>query len=158
MEFGWIRRGILPALLFSIACLPGLQAQSHGYGFVGSTIGDAPLDGAFRYGLGAAWAVFPHVTFGGEIGRVKSNGGGLIASGNVGVHLRRRAASGFDPFVTGGLTGAKVYGETAAWTNVGGGVNYWFQSHLALRGEFRTYRGGSDRNGFSELRFGISIR
>lgn len=148
---------LLSAVLFG--SLQGIQAQSHGYGFAGATIGDRPLSGAFRYGIGGGWAVAPHVTIGGEVGGLRGDGtNGAVLSGNVGVHFRRRVDTGLDPFVTGGITGARAGGENGVWGNIGGGVNYWCRPRLGFRGEFRGYPGGQDLNSFSEFRFGISFR
>jgi hypothetical protein len=138
--------------------LQGGYAQSHGYGFAGATIGDKSLQSAFRYGIGGGWAVAPHVTAGGEIGGIQKDGSGVIVSGNVGVHFRRRVETGFDPFVTGGITGGRLGGETGVYGNIGGGFNYWFRPRVGFRGEFRGYPGGKDLNNFSEFRFGISFR
>ena len=43
------------------------------------------------------------------------------------------------PFVTGGYTA--IFGSHGLFNvNVGGGVNYWFQEHIAVRAEFRNHR------------------
>jgi hypothetical protein len=131
------------------------KAQSLGYGFIGATAGD--LSGAFRYGLGAEWATAPHISIGGEIGGLQKNTSGLLVSGNLTGHIPPRG-SALDPFVTGGISVAHLSHTTGAYGNLGGGVNYWWNSHLAFRGEFRGYLGGGDLPGFAEFRFGISFR
>jgi len=130
------------------------SAQSLGYGFIGATAGD--LSGAFRYGAGGEWATAPHISVGGEIGGLQKNASGLLVSGNITSHIPGRGA--FDPFVTGGISVAHLAGTTGAYGNLGGGINYWWNSHLAVRGEFRGYLGGGDLPGFGEFRFGISFR
>jgi hypothetical protein len=138
---------------------PCAFAQSYGYGFVGATIGDqTPGNGAFRYGIGGSWAVIPRVALGGDVGGIRDGGSGVIASGNLSLHLRGRVESGFDPFFTGGITGARFGRETGVYGNIGGGMNYWVRPRLGVRVEFRGYPGGEDLNSFSEFRFGISFR
>lgn len=144
------------ALLF--VCLQPLAAQTHGYAFAGPAFNGSGMDGAFRYGMGAGFKIAPHVTAGGEVGGIRDNGSGVVVSGNLGVHLRRHVESGLDPFVTGGVTGLRVGGESGAYANFGGGANYWLRRHVGVRAEFRTYPGGQDLNSFSEFRFGISLR
>jgi hypothetical protein len=103
--------------------------------------------------------VAPHVTIGGEAGGVNtSGGGGAIVSANVGAHFRRRVEAGLDPFISGGVTGVRVGGETGLYANIGGGLNYWLSPGVGVRGEFRGYPGGRDLNTFSEFRFGLSFR
>jgi hypothetical protein len=153
-----LARRIVPvvALFISLIWVTGRgEAQSLGYGFIGATAGD--LSGAFRYGLGAEWATAPHLSIGGEIGGLQKNSSGLLVSGNLTGHLRP-IGSALDPFVTGGISVAHISHTTGAYGNVGGGVNYWWNSHLAFRGEFRGYLGGGDLPGFGEFRFGISFR
>lgn len=148
---------ISSALLLSAGLLlaaGSAKAQSLGYGFIGATAGD--LSGAFRYGLGAEWATAPHISIGGEIGGIQKNSSGLLASGNITVHVP--APRAFDPFATGGISVAHIYHTTGAYGNLGGGLNYWWNSHLAFSGEFRGYLGGGDLPGFGEFRFGISFR
>ena len=119
-------------------------------------MGEKSLQGALRYGLGGAFAIVPRLTIGGEAGGFQKNDTGVLASGNVGVHLRRHVETGFDPFVTGGITGIRIGGETGLYGNVGGGFNHWFRPRAAFRLEFRGYPGRQDLNSFSEIRFGIS--
>jgi hypothetical protein len=145
---------VLP-LFLGLALMTGTgKAQALGYGFIGATAGD--LSGAFRYGFGAEWATAPHISVGGEIGGLQKNASGLLVSGNLTSHIPGRGA--LDPFVTGGISVAHLAGSTGAYGNVGGGLNYWWNSHVAFRGEFRGYLGGGDLPGFGEFRFGISFR
>jgi hypothetical protein len=130
------------------------QAQSLGYGFIGATAGD--LSGAFRYGFGAEWATAPHISIGAEIGGIQKNSSGLLASGNLTGHIPMRGP--FDPFLTGGISVGHLSHTTGAYGNLGGGLNYWWNSHFAFRGEFRDYVGGGDLPGFAEFRFGLSFR
>ena len=121
-------------------------------------MGEKSLESALRYGLGGAFAIVPRLTIGGEAGGFQRNGTGALASGNLGVHFRRRVETGFDPFATGGITGVRIGGETGLYANFGGGFNHWFRPRAALRLEFRGYPGRQDLNSFSEIRFGISFR
>ncbi|MEN6537160.1 MAG: hypothetical protein ABFD60_07220 [Bryobacteraceae bacterium] len=148
------------SLLFLVVVVPHAYTQTHGYAFAGSTVGiDAPDSNAFRYGIGGNWGFLRHLTLGGEAGGLHEDGNeGMLASGNVGFHFRGNVETGFDPFVTAGLTGIYVGGETSGYTNIGGGLNYWFRPRIGFRVEFRGYPGGEDRNGFSEFRFGIAFR
>jgi hypothetical protein len=102
--------------------------------------------------------VIPRVALGGEVGGIRKSGSGLIASANLSLHLRERVESGFDPFFTGGITGARFADETGVYGNIGGGLNHWVRPRLGVRVEFRGYPGGKDLNSFSEFRFGFSFR
>ena len=146
------------AVCVLLGSVQSVDAQSHGYGFVGTTIGEGLFQSALRYGIGGGWAVAPHVTVGGEVGGIQNNGVGAITSVNVGAHFRRRVETGFDPFVTGGVTGAFFGREIGIYGNIGGGINYWFRPRVGFRVEFRGYPGASDLNSFSEFRFGVSFR
>ena len=150
----------IPFLTLTLAMLSASCAfgqESYGYGFIGGAFGGhGGLDGAFRYGIGGEGRLAPLVTAGGEIGGISQNGAGVLASGNVSVHIPARPHA-IDPFVTGGFSvGHK--GETGLWVNLGGGVNYWFQHRLGVRAEFRGYPGGYHLNSFAEFRFGIAFR
>jgi hypothetical protein len=140
------------ALIFAAAA--NGNAQSLGYGFIGASVGD--LSGAFRYGAGGEWSTSPHLSLGGEIGGIQKNSSGLLVSGNITTHIPFRGA--LDPFATGGISVAHFAHTTGAYGNLGGGVNYWFNSHMAFRGEFRGYLGGGDLPGFGEFRFGVTFR
>ena len=121
-------------------------------------MGEKSLQSALRCGLGGAFAIVPRLTIGGEAGAFYKNGIGMLASGSLGVHLRRSVETGFDPFATGGITGLRIGSETGLYANVGGGFNYWFRPRAAFRLEFRGYPAGQDLKSFSEIRFGISFR
>lgn len=152
-----MRHIIFLVVLTGLHFLAPLRAQSHGYAFFGTTLDDGNFSsGVYRYGAGGNWSVFPRVTLGGEVGGVQHRG--IILSGNTGFHFRRHVEHGFDPFVTVGVSGMYVSGASALYANLGGGVNYWFLRRLGARVEFRTYRGGTDLNDFSEFRFGVSFR
>ncbi|MEN6537161.1 MAG: hypothetical protein ABFD60_07215 [Bryobacteraceae bacterium] len=149
---------LLPVVLLLVAS--PAYTQTHGYGFAGIGIGDdMPGNGALRYGLGGNWAVIPNLTLGGELGGYhKDSRGGIIASGNVGIHFRGTAPTGLDPFVTGGITGARIGDERSGrYANLGGGLNYWFRPRVGFRVEFRGYLAGSGVESFSEIRFGLAF-
>lgn len=147
---------LLTMLVFSSA----LKAQTHGYGFLGATVGGSSsgLDGAFRYGVGGNVSLAPRLTAGAEIGGLQKDGAGLIGSAKLGFHFRSRINHGLDPFVTGGVSYVRKSGEGGVFGNVGSGVHYWFRPRLAIRAEFVAYPSGSDLNTFSEFRVGIAIR
>lgn len=63
-----------------------------------------------------------------------------------------------DPFLTGGVSGARISGVGGLYVNLSAGVNYWFRPHLAFRGEFKGYPGGQDLRGFAEFRFRVTFR
>jgi hypothetical protein len=144
--------------LLLLATLGHAWAEDYGYGFVGGMFLNESPGTKVRYGLGGEAAVLPHLTLGGELGGVHHGMTGLVASGNVGLHFRRGGQSGYDPFITGGVTGVYGNGEAAVFTNVGGGSNYWFHRRVGVRAEFRGYVGGEDSNSFTEVRFGICFR
>jgi hypothetical protein len=141
-----------------MVCVPPMAAQSHGYVFTGVAFNGPGTDAAFRYGVGGDFTIAPFVTAGAEIGGIRDNGNGIVGSVNLGIHPRRHAASGLDPFLTCGFTGVRVGGDSGVYVNLGGGANYWLHRHAGFRAEFRTYAGGQDLNNFSEFRFGISLR
>ncbi len=148
---------ILALVILSGAVSERLKAQgvSAGYVFAGGTFGS--IEGAGRFGAGLDFHVAPHLDLGGEIGLIDKTNVGLVASGDVTYHFSRRRA-GWDPFLTGGVSGARIYGLSGAYVNLGAGANYWVAHRIALRGEFKGYAFGQSLGGFTELRFGIAFR
>jgi hypothetical protein len=146
---------VLTIVLF--LATPAAAQYTHGYGFIGATIG-GKVGGAFRYGIGGEGSIAPRLTLGGEIGGMQKGTSGVVVSGNAAFHLPISSyRDRVDPFLTAGVTIAHL-GDTGAFVNIGGGLNYWWQRNLAMRFEFRGYAGGNDLNGFSEVRFGIAFR
>ena len=70
---------ILKAVALILSLTSSSHAQTHGYGFIGGTLGGHAPGGAFRYGIGGAWAIAPHVTAGGELGGIHNESSGLVA-------------------------------------------------------------------------------
>jgi hypothetical protein len=148
-------------LLFTIAG-PLAKAASPSTGFVygGVTFGDR-VDGAGRFGAGLDFNLTPRVTLGGELGTIHKNDVGLLISGNLSYHFNgpiRRRRDEWDPFLVGGVSGARISGVGGVYLNLGVGTNYWVSPRWALRGEFKGYPGGQDLRGFAEFRFGITFR
>ena len=151
---------ILAALAGGFASAP-LAAQSVTSGFVygGVTFGKH-LEGAGRFGVGLDFRLTPHLDLGGEIGTIHKHDVGVLASGNITYHFNRARSrrDGWDPFLTGGVSGARISGTSGLYLNLGAGVNYWMSPRWAFRGEFKGYPGGQDLGGFAELRFGVTFR
>ncbi len=147
-------------LILGGACANPVHAQTVDSGFVygGVTFGKR-LDGAGRFGVGLDFHLSPQFDLGGEIGTIHKHDVGILASGNLTYHFNRpRRREEWDPFLSGGLTGARISGVGGLYVNLGAGVNYWVTRRFALRGEFKGYPGGQDLGGFAELRFGVTFR
>ena len=138
-----------------------LNAQTPSTGFVygGVTFGER-LDGAGRFGVGLDFPLSSQFSLGGEIGTIHKHDVGVLASGNLTYHFnrQRRRRDEWDPFLVGGISGARISGVGGLYLNLGVGTNYWFSPRWALRGEFKGYPGGQDLGGFAELRFGVTFR
>jgi hypothetical protein len=152
---------VLVGILFSVAGTDRLNAQTvtSGYVYGGATFGKR-LDGAGRFGVGLDFRLAPQFDLGFEVGTIHKKDVGVLASGNLTYHFtppgRRREE--WDPFLTGGVSGARISGTGGLYVNLGAGVNYWLQRRFALRGEFKGYPGGQDLGGFAEFRFGVTFR
>jgi hypothetical protein len=135
------------------------QALDSGFVYGGVTFGKH-VDGAGRFGVGLDFKLSPHFDLGGELGTIHKKDVGVLASGNVTYHFTRpaRRREEWDPFLVGGLSGARLSGTGGLYLNLGAGVNYWVSPRFALRGEFKGYPGGQDLGGFAELRFGVTFR
>lgn len=159
-----VRRGTRVLVWFAaLLCTAGatnrLSAQTldSGYVFVGPAF-ENRLDGAGHLGGGLDFRLAPRVDLGGEIGALFKNDVGILASANLGYHFSTPARKEWDPFVTAGVSGARISGRGGFYVNLGGGVNYWVTNRWALRGEFRAYPGGQGLGGFAEVRFGVTFR
>ncbi len=154
------RTAALFVVLFGGPALAGMSAQSLSSGFVygGVTFGKR-LDGAGRFGMGLDFRLTPRLDLGGEIGTIHKKDVGILGSGNLTYHFtRRRGREEWDPFLVGGLSGARISGTSGLYVNLGAGVNYWMSHRWAIRGEFKGYPGGQDLGGFAEVRFGVTFR
>jgi hypothetical protein len=151
--------GRIAAVLFAIGMMYGLPAQTLSSGFVygGATFGKR-LDGAGRFGAGFDFRLSPRVDLGAEVGTIHKHDVGILASGNLTYHLNGRPRSEWDPFLVGGVSGARISGVGGFYVNLGAGMNYWLNRRWALRGEFKGYPGGQDLGGFAEFRFGVAFR
>lgn len=151
---------VLLLSVWSQAAMGRLNAQTLSSGFVygGATFGKR-LDGAGRFGVGLDFDLTPHLDLGGEIGTIHKRDVGILASGNLTYHFTRsRRRQEWDPFLVGGVSGARISGTGGLYLNLGAGVNYWLGRRWALRGEFKGYPGGQDLGGFAEFRFGVTFR
>lgn len=163
------RGGILPIrilvvmtlTLCSEATVGLLSAQTVSSGFVygGATFGKR-LDGAGRFGVGLDFRLTPQFDLGGEVGTIHKKDVGILASGNLTYHFTRPRSrrEEWDPFLAGGVSGARISGTGGLYVNLGAGLNYWLGHRWALRGEFKGYPGGQDLGGFGEVRFGVTFR
>lgn len=107
---------------------------------------------------GAEGLIYKALGVGGELGVIAPVGDGGngfgVASVNLSGHFNRTQK--LQPFITGGATLGFRSG-TAGGGNVGGGVQYWFKDHVALRIEARDYIFSSDRYNYFLVRAGISF-
>jgi hypothetical protein len=138
---------IFAAIILFTAICPGLMLaqRSQGYWFIAP--GGATANGNTRFTI--------HMGGGGEVGIWKGIAAGVevgalgprehftdnvlgVASLNGYYHFRPSKTARFDPFATAGYS-LFFRSGTANLANVGAGVNYWFQDHLAFRLEFRDH-------------------
>ena len=145
--------------LAAFLCAGNLSAQTLNSGFVygGATFGER-LDGAGRFGIGLDFRLNDRFDLGGEVGTIHKKDVGILASGNLTYHFNRNRREEWDPFLVGGVSGARIGGAGGLFVNLGAGVNYWVSRRWALRGEFKGYPGGQDLGGFAEFRFGVTFR
>lgn len=132
------------------------QQVTSGFLFGGATFGK--VDGAGRFGGGLDFELTPSLDLGGEIGTIHKRDVGVLASANIGYHFDGRRDSGWDPFFTAGVSGARLGGRGGLYLNLGMGMNYWVRPTWAFRGEFKGYPGGQDLGGFAEFRFGVTFK
>lgn len=148
----------IAAILFCVPLPGAAQNVSSAFAYGGVTAGKH-LDGAGRFGFGLDFGLTPHLDLGGEIGTIHKHDVGILASGNLTYHFNRtRRREEWDPFLVGGVSGARISGTSGLYLNLGVGVNYWFSPRFAFRGEFKGYPGGQDLGGFAEFRFGVTFR
>ncbi|HEY2843381.1 MAG TPA: hypothetical protein VGJ09_07015 [Bryobacteraceae bacterium] len=147
-------RIVLLALLTAGAAL----AQTHGYFLAAPGIAHSDNDtlGLVHLGVGGEY-VFKN-TYGagaeiGVLGRTDLGAAGIV-SVNGYYHFPRHDA--WAPFVTAGYTNVFEFGGGNGMANMGGGVNYWYKSHLGLKFEFRDHF-GSNIN-YAEFRFGVNFK
>jgi hypothetical protein len=112
-----------------------LGVCAHGYRFTGAGGGvEASLVKGLTVGARASGNAFSD-----------SDGFGVF-HGELGYHgVDRARTTGADPFVSGGIgVMSGDFGRTGASFSVGGGMNYWFNRHVALRIEGRMITFTSD--------------
>lgn len=158
-------RWILPILLMAAA---GLEAQSEPFRYRGSLHAEASVGACVHgYAFGGGGG-------GGEVFLWKGLSAGVRASGNafsdygpigivlgeVGYHfVDRNRERGADPFLTFGVGAATTgtgFSRSGASGTFGGGVNYWFNRHVALRMEGRMIAIPGD--GVFVFQFGAAFR
>ena len=155
-----LRAAVLALIVCSGAAVTPLSGQTVSSGFVygGVTFGKH-LDGAGRFGVGLDFGLKSRFDLGGEIGTIFKNDVGVLASANLTYHFTHpNRRDEWDPFLVGGVSGARISGTGGVYLNLGGGVNYWLDERWALRAEFKAYPGGQDLGGFGEFRFGVAFR
>jgi hypothetical protein len=154
---------ILPAAAILLAAVA--SAQSHGYVFAapGGTSTSGHTEATLQIGAGGEAVFGKGIGLGAEIGYVAPAGAGFsngLGAGSVnGYYHFRHGRSRLDPFVTGGYTVLFRSGSENLF-NVGGGVNWWFLSHLGLKLEFRDqiYARSGESLHFWGIRFGLNFR
>jgi hypothetical protein len=115
-------------------------------------------------GGGAEGYVYRGLGFGFDAGGINSssttgvrNWSGMLSLNCI-LNFNPADKSKFSPFVIGGLTLIPSF-DVASGYNFGGGVQYWFQKHIALRVEFRDHvLNGMHNHHYPQGRIGISLR
>lgn len=169
------------ALLLLLPMLASAQEADHqyhgqGYGFYGIGTSLAypsyPFNGSIiqQGGFGGEGFFSKGLGLGGEVAYVNWGGFGnqaWLPSVDMSYHiLGNRARARVDPFALGGVS---VYVPTMhgnrgdAAGNFGGGVNVWFQQHLAVRLELRDTANGNNLafgpgNHYFSFRIGLTFR
>ena len=164
-----LRRTVVPLRILALLALIGLygstarrlnaQTLSSAFVYGGAAFGNA-LDEAGRFGVGIDFRITSHFDLGGEFGTIFKDGDvGAMGSGNVTYHFTtpRPRRQGWDPFLVGGISGARIFGTGGVYANLGAGLNYWLDHRWALRAEFKAYPGGQDLGDVAELRFGVTF-
>ena len=136
--------------------------NGHGYGFFGL---DTPSSGSpgdlLSAGAGGEGFVWRGLAAGGDISYVgprEEYGSGVgLLSVNGSYHFVDRAQPGrLIPFATAGYGLAFRSGTLNLW-NIGGGATWWFNRHLGLRAEVRSFQWRGERFDTS-LRFGMAFK
>jgi hypothetical protein len=153
-------------LLLAILLVPAVRAQSSN-GYVFFAPGGITCCGytsmTLQFGAGGEAVLGKGIGIGAELSAVGARAS--FADSVVGVfspngyyHFIHRRESRSDPFVTGGYTLLFRNGHANLF-NVGGGLNYWFHSHLGARLEFRDqiHTNGSAVH-YWGVRFGLAFR
>ena len=150
------RPGILPAVVLLLLgqaaiSIAGAQTLDSGFVYGGVTFGKR-LEGAGRFGIGLDFRLTDHLDLGGEVGTIHKNDVGILGSGNLTYHFTRprgRRRDQWDPFLVGGVSGARISGTSGLYLNLGGGVNYWLGPRWASA---RRIQGLPRRSGPGRLR------
>jgi hypothetical protein len=155
-----VLRALALLTFWILLCGSELRAQTVNSGFVygGATFGKRRMDGAGRFGAGLDFRLGPRLDLGGELGTIHKGDVGILASANLTYHMAPQRHREWDPFLTGGVSAARISGVGGLYVNLGAGANYWVRRRVAFRGEFRGYPGGQDLGGFAEFRFGVTFR
>jgi hypothetical protein len=155
------------SFLIALAVALPLSAQEKpynalGYGYFGlaGTQG-SDFGKVLNVGGGGERFLYKGLAVGGDVGYLghyqnfQRDGFGL-ASANGSYHFGRAREQKLVPFITAGY-GLAFRTDTANLTNVGGGINYWFNNRVGLRLEYRDYFTANDPH-MHLVRFGVSFR
>jgi len=138
---------LLFAFLLATALYSGtaLAQRSMGYWFVapGALTAGGRSTFTLHAGGGGELAIWKGISAGVELGAEGQRGNYLdtlmgVASVNGYYHFFDSKTARFDPFVTGGYS-LFFRGGTSNLANYGGGLNYWFARHVAVRVEVRDH-------------------
>jgi len=118
----------------------------------------------FGIGGGAEGYVYRGLGFGFDAGGLNTGSTtgerkwSVMLSLNAILNFNPADNSKFSPFVIGGLTLIPSF-DVASGYNFGGGIQYWFQKQIALRGEVRDLvLTGVSSHHYPQGRIGISFR
>jgi hypothetical protein len=132
------------AVLMIAGCAAAMAQRSNAYVFAapGAATAGWSSAGTLHFGGGGEVAIAKGIAAGAEIGALTppecfSCVVGVLSPG-AGYHFVRNPRSKIDPFAGGGYSLFFRSGHTNLWY-FGGGVNYWFRRHTALRVELRDH-------------------
>jgi hypothetical protein len=157
----------LRILLLAGLTHPATQAQSsNGYAFFapGAVTCCGYISMTLQFGFGGEAVLGKGIGIGAELSALGVREGFTdnvvgVFSPNGYYHFIHAKKAKADPFVTGGYTMIFRNGHANLF-NFGGGVNYWFHSHLGARLELRdqVHTNGSSAIHYWGVRFGLAFR
>ncbi len=148
------------AIILGLALFAGPAAAQSSVYFVGGG-GTANNGGIGMFALGGEWVSRIGVGVGAEAGGI--TGSNVFGTGSINgsFHFKRFTSNPkLDPFVSGGYSWGFQLFDSQNGFNVGGGVNYWFLRHLAIRAEVRDFGLNTTYSGMEHnfgVRAGIAI-
>lgn len=152
------------APIMALLAAPAWGQYSNAYVFVapGGATCCGITEATLHAGIGGEWVAWKGIGAGAEAGALgftqafEATGLGMF-SANGYYHFKQSKEPRLDPFVTGGYALAWKMGHLNLG-NFGGGMNYWFAKHAAVRVEARDhlYSSGGTLQ-YWGVRFGVAF-